>query len=194
MKRIAITAVIALAVALVTPALFAQEEHGEAGVYVDMTRLHHLGDTNFWGVGGRVAFNLNKYAQLEGNMAYDFERTFTSTAPGTSTLTFQRTGLRLLDGFFGPKIQTGIGPVKLFGFAKGGFLNFSTSNKGAASGFTGAISSVPSGDTNGAFLPGGGIEFFSHHIGLRAEVGDMMYFDNGANHNLVFNVGPQFRW
>jgi len=29
---------------------------------------------------------------------------------------------------------------------------------------------------------------------LRAEAGDMMYFDNGANHNLNVTFGPTFRF
>lgn len=45
-----------------------------------------------------------------------------------------------------------------------------------------------------AFYPGGGIELFAKWIGIRAEVGDQMYWENGANHNLKFSVGPQFRW
>jgi hypothetical protein len=186
MKRIpgALT-ILALALALtaLAPAVFAQEEHGEFGVYADMTRLRHL-NQNFWGVGGQVAFNLSHFAQLEGGMAWDFERQFTtSTSTGLS-----RSRLRLLHGLFGPKFQTGIGPVKGFIVLKGGFLNFSTT------GFTGTVSNVPTGDTNGVFYPGGGLEFFAGRIGLRVEAGDEMYFDRGANHNLKVTFGPQIRF
>ncbi|HZR33116.1 MAG TPA: hypothetical protein VFA76_14820 [Terriglobales bacterium] len=193
MKRIA---GIILALALFAPAVWAQEEHGEFGVFADYTRLHNLRNGNLWGVGGQLAFNLNRFVQLEGSMAYDFERNFTTinTNNGSGSASFSRSGLRLLNGLFGPKIQTGIGPVKAFVTVKGGFLNFNVSRKGPFSGFTGALSSVPSGDTNGVFYPGAGVEFFAHWFGVRAEVGDQIYFDNGANHNLKITFGPQFRF
>ncbi len=193
MKWFLSAAAVVLALALLVPAALAQEEHGEFGVFADYTRLHNADNANFWGVGGRIAFNLNRFAQLEGSMAYDFERNFTTGVPGVSG-TFQRSGLKVLDGLFGPKFQTGIGPVKAFVTAKGGFVNFSVSQKATFSSFTGAVSSVPNGNTNGAFYPGGGVELFYHWIGLRAEAGDLMYFDHGTNHNLKFTIGPQFRW
>ena len=57
------------------------------------------------------------------------------------------------------------------------------------------VSSIQNGNTNGVFYPGGGLEFFAGHVlGIRAEVGDEMYFDNGANHNLKVTFGPQFRF
>jgi hypothetical protein len=44
------------------------------------------------------------------------------------------------------------------------------------------------------FYPGGGIELFAGRFGIRAEAGDEMYFDRGANHNLKFTIGPQIRF
>lgn len=198
MKRIAGATLIILALTLLwAPALLAQEEHGEFGVYADYNRFHNLANQNFWGVGGNLAFNLNKYVQLEGTMAYDFERDFTTNNTplfGTST-NFQKTGFRILDGLFGPKVQTGVGPVKAFFTVKGGFDNFMVTNKGVATGFVNQVSNVPSGDTHFALYPGGGVEFFIGHVfGIRGEVGDEMYWQNGANHNLRIKIGPQFRW
>jgi hypothetical protein len=57
MKRIPgalLVLAIATVVSVLTPAVLAQEEHGEFGVFADMTRLRHLNNTNFWGVGGRL--------------------------------------------------------------------------------------------------------------------------------------------
>ncbi len=194
MKRIALLAIAALALTLFAPALLAQEEHGEFGVFFDYTRLHHFNDANLVGVGGQLAFNLNKFVQLEGSMAYDFERNVTSTIPGGATTSFSPSGLRLLNGMFGPKFQTGIGPVKAYVTVKGGFLNFGVSNRGVATGFANQIGTVTDGDTNGVIYPAGGIELFTHHIGIRVEAGDFMYFDNGVNHNLKASIGPQIRW
>jgi len=197
MKRFA--AMAALSLALFVPAAFAQN-HGEVGVFADYIRLHNADNANFWGVGGRASFNLNKWIALEGDMGYDFEKTvvrgsfINTSGTGTGSITTVRSPLRLLHGTFGPKIQTGSGPVRLFAFAKGGFLNFSGTNASALSGFTGAVGHVIGGDTNGVFFPGGGAEAFLGPVGLRLDVGDFMYFDNGANHNLTVTFGPHIRF
>jgi hypothetical protein len=188
-----------LALTVAAPALFAQEEHGEIGVFADYTRLHHANDRNFWGPGVQVSFNMGRFAQMEGSIAYDLEQTFTSTGTtlvgGTTTSTFTtQNGLRLLHGLFGPRFQTGIGPVKAFIVLKGGFLNFRVNNQGLANGFATQFQGISGGDTNGVFYPGGGIELGSRRIGIRLEAGDEMYFDRGANHNLKIQAGPVFRF
>lgn len=183
---------IALALTALAPAVLAQEEHGEFGVYADMTRLHHLNNYNFWGIGGRLGFNLSRWAQLEGDFAYDFAQQF--AAPNGTVLTTNTVGnLRLLHGMAGPKFQIGIGPVKAFVVLKGGFMNFGVSGVSGAA-FRNQVGDVPAGNTDGVFYPGAGVEFFAGRVGLRAEVGDEMYFDNGANHNLKISFGPQFRF
>jgi hypothetical protein len=187
-RRLAIVAVFAVAFCMV-PAAFAQDhDHVEVGAFADYFRLHNAGNANFWGLGGRAAFNVHSHVQLEAEMAYDFEKVFTSTISSGGVITTVRSPLRLLHGTFGPKIQTGSGAFRAFVFAKGGFLNFSTRN------FTGAVSSVTSGDTNGVFYPGGGVEAYAGPIGLRLDVGDLMYFENGANHNLRVTFGPHIRF
>jgi hypothetical protein len=193
MKRLAGLGII-LALTLGGTAVLAQdEERGEVGVFADYVRLRHANNTNFWGPGAQIAFNLNDHVQLEAGMSYLPERTFvTTTGTGTTTVTTQ-TGLRLLQGMFGPKFQTGIGPVKAFLVLKGGFLNFGVSNRGIGAGFAGAVGNIADGDTNGVFYPGVGFEV-GRRFGLRAEVGDLMYFDRGANHNLRVAVGPTFRF
>jgi len=179
---------------MTVPAVLAQD-HAEVGVFADYVRLHHADDANFWGLGGRAGFNIHPHIQLEADMAYDFERNFTTTTSTGGTTTFvQSNGLRLWHGSFGPKIQTNLGPVRAFVVLKGGFLNFGVSNKGTTTGFVNQVGSFGSGDTNGVFYPGGGVEFFAGPIGLRVEAGDLMYFDRGANHNLSLTVGPTFRF
>jgi hypothetical protein len=193
MKTI-VLAVIAVLVLSAAPAMFAQD-HVELGVYADYVRLKHANNANFWGLGGRVGFNVHSHVQLEAEMSYDFERSFTNTFTNGGVVTTNRSNLRLLHGMFGPKIQTNAGPVRAFLLLKGGFLNFSGGNSAATLGNVGSqISSIPGGDTNGVFYPGGGVEFFAGPIGLRIEAGDLMYFDRGANHNLRLTVGPTFRF
>lgn len=186
MKKLVLAATAALLL-LTTTAVFAQD-HGEVGVFADYVRLKNADNANFWGLGGRVGFNIHPNIQLEGEMSYDFAQSFTTTSSTGGVVTVNTTDLRLLHGLFGPKITTS-GPVRVFGFVKGGFLNFNTTNS-----VGGAITTVPGGDTNGVFYPGGGVSFFGGPIGFRVEVGDLMYFDRGANHNLRLTFGPQFRF
>lgn len=195
MKRFAVLAAFTLLVCSV-PAVFAQD-HGEVGVFADYIRLHNAGNANFWGIGGRASFNVSKHVQLEAEMGYDFEKTIISGSvfdTGTGTFTTVRSPLRLLHATFGPKLMTGSGPVRAFVYAKGGFLNFSSYSASTLGGFTNAVSNVPNGDTNGVFYPGGGVEAYLGPVGLRLDVGDMMYFDNGANHNLRVTFGPHIRF
>ncbi len=210
MRRLTGVMLVILALALLAPAVFAQqEEHGEFGVFADYTRFHNLNNQNFWGAGGILGFNLGKHVQLEGTMGYDFERNFVSNGSTTlgTTGSFQNTKFRILNGFFGPKFQTGIGPVKAFIAVKPGFENFGITNNGVATGFANAVNNVPSGDTHFALFPSGGLEFFfTHAFGIRAEAGDTMYwqgkftdsagrtFSGGVNHDLTVRFGPQFRW
>ncbi len=188
MKRIAMVIILAL---IAAPAIFAQgtpdKDHGEIGAFFNMTRLHHANDQNWYGFGGRVGFNVHPNVQLEAEMAYDFSRNFTVT---TSALpTAQTTNLRMIHGLFGPKFQIGTGAVRAFVTAKGGLLNFSTDKN-----LQGQINGITQGDTNGVFYPGGGLEIYAGWLGLRAEIGDEIYFDNGANHNLRVAIGPQIRF
>ena len=50
------------------------------------------------------------------------------------------------------------------------------------------------GKTDFALYPGGGFEAFAGPIGIRAEVGDDIYFDHGAHNNLKVSFGPQLRF
>jgi hypothetical protein len=190
MKRFALVAVLALAVAV--PTAFAQN-HGEIGAYADYVRLASANNANFWGLGGRVGFNVAKHAQLEGDISYDFGKAITTGSITNGSLTVTRNNLRLVHGLFGLKVGTS-GPVRVFVVAKGGFLNFGVSNRSILTGFTGQVSSVTNGNTDGVFYPGGGIEGFLGPIGLRLDVGDLMYFDNGAHNNLRVTFGPQIRF
>jgi hypothetical protein len=185
--------VIAMFVLCAAPAVFAQD-HGELGVYADYVRLHHADNANFWGLGGRAGFNVHPHVQLEAEVSYDFSQSFTNTFTNGGTVTVSRANLHLLHGLFGPKIQTG-GPIRVFAVLKGGFLSFSGGGAAATFGNAGSqFATVPGGDTNGVFYPGGGVEFYAGPIGLRFEVGDLMYFDRGANNNLRITFGPTIRF
>jgi hypothetical protein len=182
---------------LATPSLFAQnsENHIEVGVFADYFNLSRTSPhINFVGVGGRAAFNVRSNVQIEAEMAYDFKRNFTTTFSNGVSTEFASTRLRTLHALFGPKFGTSGGPVRLFGTFKAGLINFSVSDQNAGSGFTSAIDDVTTGNTAAAIYPGVGVEGFWGPIGLRADVGDEIYFKNGTHNNLRVTFGPTIRF
>jgi hypothetical protein len=200
MKSFAVLAL--LAVAFTAPS-WAQSsssfanDHAEVGVFADYLRFSPTDPViNFVGVGGRLGVNVHPNVQLEGEINYDFERNrtvFYDTGVGS---TFVRTGVRPLSGLFGPKFQAGTsGPVRFFVTGKVGFIDFSTSG-GAVNGtnFSNAINGVGNAGTHVAFYPGAGIEGFIGPVGLRLDVGDEIYLNNGAYNNLRVTFGPHFRF
>lgn len=177
--------------------------HGELGVYGDLFRVKPAGGNavNFLGLGGRVGFNVNPYVALEAEMNYDFEKNYTtisnngSTTGVTSTTITSRT--RPITGLFGPKFQLGTsGPFRAFVTGKVGFTEFSHSTTDTVSGetFDNAFDQFGGGTTHIALYPGGGIEGFFGALGLRAEAGDQMYFNNGKYNNLRITFGPTLRF
>src|SRR3984893_13113273 len=181
---------------LAVPMVMAQNsDHVEVGAFVDYFRLSNNAApvSNFFGVGGRVAFNMNSSVQLEAEMAYDFKRNYSSTFSNGVTTTTVNSNFRTLHGFFGPKLQTGSGPFRIFVTGKVGFDNFSINNQNAQSGFVNTVG-LSNGGTYFAVYPGGGLEGFVGPIGLRAEIGDDIYFRGGPRNNLRVTFGPQFRF
>jgi hypothetical protein len=198
MRRLAL--MIALGVCLTAPSwVMAQtEDHGEVGVFADYLRFTPGNNAvNFVGVGGRVGFNVHPNIMLEAEMSYDFKRNFTNTFSNGISTSFVTTGVRPLTGLFGPRIQAGTsGPIRVFVTGKVGFINFSTTNSGVVSGttFSNSVTGVGGPGTHFALYPGGGIEGFIGPVGLRLEVGDEIYLDNGTYNNLKVTFGPHIRF
>ncbi len=195
MKRIWL---VVLAALMMAPFTFAQGNHVEVGAFGDYVRLGNANNTNFWGLGGRAAFNVHKRVQLEAEGAYDFSQSFVFQSAFNSvvntSINIQRADLRLLYGMVGPKFEIG-GPIKLYATLKGGAINFGASNAPVTFGtVNNQIQNFLNSGTNGLFYPGVGVEFFAGPIGLRAEIGDIMYFNNGAQNNLRITFGPQLRF
>jgi hypothetical protein len=177
------------------PMVLAQHsDHVEVGAFAEYFRFSQTRPTsNFVGLGGRVAFNLRPSVQLEAEMGYDFKRNFTNEFTNGVTTELVTTRFRTLHGLFGPKFQTGSGPLRLFVTGKVGFDNFSVTNLSAIQGFKSTVG-LDSGRTDFALYPGGGVEAFVGPFGLRAEIGDEVYFDNGGHNNLKVTFGPQVRF
>ena len=197
MKRLAILSALALCIALFAPAALAQssddKNHGNLGVYLDFTRLQPA-DLNMLGVGARLGVNVRKHVVVEGEMAYDFERTKTQVITVGNLTSTVRSNLRMLHGLFGLKIQS-TGPVRFFGLLKGGFVNFGVGGPVTAGVINNQINNIVDGNTSGVFYPGGGVEFNAGWLGIRAEAGDeIMFLNGGARNNFRATIGPQIRF
>jgi hypothetical protein len=181
--------------AVLTPQAFTQDtdthDRGDFGIYFDYTRLQAV-KTNFFGIGARAGVNINPHIAVEGEFAYDFNRSIgPSCPPPPATVDCLIPSASLWHGLFGAKIQTA-GPVRMFALAKGGFLRLDVSGIGTITGLTGGSTT----STHGAFYPGGGVEFgrSGRRWAIRLEAGDEIFWDNGANHNFKFMGGPQIRF
>ena len=178
--------------------------HGEVTAYGDYFRFNPLSGgkpTNFIGVGGLVGFNVHPNVAIEGQMSYDFERNYTSVTGtagsfgGTSTTVVSR--VRPITGLFGPKFQFGTsGGFRAFVTGKVGFLDLTASNAGpSTTAFGNSFGTFGGNTTNFAAYPGGGIEMFFGPLGIRAEAGDEIYWNNGNTYNnLRVAIGPSLRF
>jgi hypothetical protein len=200
MKRLTIlSALVVMCLAMIVPTASAQEDnknHGNLGVFFDYNRLGGIQGThpNMLGVGGRLGVNVQSHIVLEGEMAYDFERSVSSSVTAGGITNTTRSNLRLLTGLFGPKIQT-TGPVRVFALLKGGFVNFGVGGAATAGAINNQIGNILDGNTKGVFYPGGGVEFNVGWLGVRAEAGDQIWFLSGkTQNNLHIAVGPQIRF
>jgi Outer membrane protein beta-barrel domain len=197
MKRFAILSALVLCIAAFAPVASAQSKddknHGNLGLYIDFTRLQPA-NLNMFGVGARLGVNVRKHVVLEGEMAYDFERTkVQSLTTGVVTSTV-RSNLRMLHALFGVKIQT-TGPVRVFGLVKGGFVNFGVGGPVTAGAINNQIGTIVDGDTKVAIYPGGGVEFSRGWLGVRVEAGDEILLLTGSRtNNLRVAIGPQIRF
>jgi hypothetical protein len=173
----------------------ASAQHAEIGAYGDYVHLGSI-DTNMVGLGSRVGVDIVPDVMLEGQISYDFDQTFSEGFTNTSggTVGFSNSGIKVLDGLFGPKIETR-GPVKFFVTVKGGFINFRLSGvPGSFSGFTSSVSNLRGSNVDGMLYPGAGMEATIGPVGLRLDVGDDIYFTNRAYHNFAVQFGPVFRF
>lgn len=180
--------------------LFAQEggdayNHGNVGIFADYLDFSPTSpNINFVGFGARAGFHTGRRVEIEGEMHYDFERNITTTFNNGVTTQFVTTKFRPLTGLFGPKFETG-GRFKVFATGKVGFIRFSESSSPVTFGnFGNAVSGVGGAGTHLALYPGVGVEGFWGPFGLRAEVGDEIYLNNGTFNNLRVTFGPQFRF
>lgn len=199
MKHFAMLSAAALSLAVMPAAGWGQvnrppgqaenKDHGNLGAYFDITRVQGF---TLFGVGGRMGFNIRPKIVLEGEFAYDFERSQTQTITAGGSTNTITTNLRMWDALFGPKIQI---TRHFFALAKAGMANFGVSGPAPPGGINNQIGGIVNGNLDKVFYPGGGVEFKLGRVNFRAEAGDeVIWLNNGAHNNLRATVGPQLRF
>jgi hypothetical protein len=179
-----------------TSSLFAQKRL-EAGVFLDYRDVSQTSTNNF-GLGGRFGYRIHHDVMLEGELAYDyginFGEAYRSIVSG-NIAAIENTSLGVTHGLFGPKLQPSGGGLRPFVTLKGGFMDFQLSpGLLPLSNVVSTLLGLRTSNWNAAIYPAAGVEAVIGPVGLRFEVGDEVYFNNGAHNNLRLTFGPIVRF
>jgi hypothetical protein len=179
-----------------TSSLFAQKRL-EAGVFLDYLDVSQTSTNNF-GLGGRFGYRIHHDVMLEGELAYDyginFGEAYRSIVSG-NIAAIENTSLGVTHGLFGPKLQPSGGGLRPFVTLKGGFIDFQLSpGLLPLSNVVSTLLGLRTSNWNAAIYPAAGVEAVIGPVGLRFEVGDEVYFNNGAHNNLRLTFGPIVRF
>ena len=179
-----------------TSSLFAQKRL-EAGIFLDYLDLSQTSTNNF-GLGARFGYRVHHDVMLEGELAYDyginFGEAYRSIVSG-NIAAIENTSLGVTHGLFGPKLQPSGGGFRPFVTLKGGFMDFQLSpGLLPLSNEVSTLLGLRTSNWNAAIYPAAGVEASIGPVGLRFEVGDEVYFNNGAHNNLRLTFGPIVRF
>jgi hypothetical protein len=179
-----------------TCSLFAQKRV-EAGVFLDYLGVSQTNTNNF-GLGGRFGYRVHHDVMLEGELAYDyginFGEAYRNIVNG-NLAAIERTSVGITHGLVGPKLQPGGGGFRPFVTLKGGFMDFRLSpGLLPLSNAVSTLLGLRTSNLNAAIYPAAGVEAAIGPVGLRFEVGDEVYFNNGAHNNLRLTFGPIIRF
>jgi len=194
MRKLAFVFLVSLL--LGTSPLFAQKRV-EAGVFLDYLSGSQTSTNNF-GLGGRFGYRVHHDVILEGELAYDyglnFDEAYRNIANG-NLAAIERTSVGVTHGLVGPKLQPSGGGFRPFVTLKGGFMDFRLSpGLLPISNAVSTLLGLRTSNLNAAIYPGAGVEAALGPVGLRLEVGDEVYFNNGAHNNLRLTFGPILRF
>ena len=188
--------VIALLLSASSPRLFAQGRV-EAGIFLDYLSISQTSTNNF-GLGGRFGYRIHRKVMMEAELAYDyginFHEAYRNITNGNITA-IGRTSIGVTHGLFGPTLQPAKGRLRPFVTVKGGFVDFRLSpSLLPLTSFESTLLGIRTSSLNAAMYPGAGIEASLGPVGLRFELGDEIYFNNGAHNNLRITFGPILRF
>ena len=195
MRRFALIC-LALLTCVESSLLFAQKRV-EAGVFLDYLSISQTNTNNF-GIGGRFGYRIHRNLMMEGELAYDyginFEEAYRSVANGNVTA-IEHTSVGVTHGLFGPALQPANGGFRPFATLKAGFADFRLSPSLLPySNIVSTVLGIRTSSLNAAIYPAGGIEASLGPVGLRFELGDEIYFNNGTHNNLRITFGPILRF
>ena len=169
----------------------------ETGVFIDYLSISQTSTDNF-GIGGRFGYRVHHNVMLEGELAYDYGINFDEAYRNISNgdiAAIERTSIGVTHGLFGPTLQPAKGSFRPFVTLKGGFVDFRFSTSLLPySNLASAILGIRTSNVNAAIYPGGGLEASLGPVGLRLELGDEIYFNNGGHNNLRITFGPIIRF
>jgi hypothetical protein len=169
----------------------------ETGVFIDYLSISQTSTDNF-GIGGRFGYRVHHNVMLEGELAYDYGINFDEAYRNISNgdiVAIERTSIGVTHGLFGPTLEPAKGSFRPFVTLKGGFVDFRFSTSLLPySNLASAILGIRTSSLNAAIYPGGGLEASLGPVGLRFELGDEIYFNNGGHNNLRITFGPIVRF
>jgi hypothetical protein len=188
--------VIALLLCGSSPRLSAQQRV-EAGVFLDYLSISQTSTNNF-GLGGRLGYRIHRKIMMEGELAYDyginFHEAYRNITNGNITA-IASTSIGVTHGLFGPTLQPAKGRLRPFVTLKGGFIDFRLSpSLLPLTTFESTLLGLRTSSLNVAIYPGAGVEASLGPLGLRFEMGDEIYFNNGPHNNLRITFGPILRF
>lgn len=169
----------------------------EIGIFVDYLSISQTHTNNF-GVGGRLGYRIDHNVMLEGELAYDyginFDEAYRNITNGDITA-IGRTSIGVTHGLIGLTVQPAERAFRPFATLKGGFVDFRLSPSLLPfSNVTSTVLGIRTSSLNGTIYPGAGLEASLGPAGLRLELGDEIYFNNGGHHNLRIRFGPILRF
>ena len=193
MRKLAVITVILLSCG---GTLFGQQRI-EAGVFLDYLAISQTNTSNF-GIGGRFGYRIHHNVMFEGELAYDyginFDEGYRNIING-NIAAIENTSIGVTHGLFGPMIQPAKGGFRPFVTLKGGFMDFRLSpGLLPYSNLASTVLGIRTSTLNAALYPAAGVEASLGPVGLRFEVGDEIYFNNGAHNNLRITFGPIVRF
>jgi hypothetical protein len=181
---------------LIATGCFAQSRM-EVGIFLDSLSISQTSTNNF-GLGARFGYRVHHDVMLEGELAYDyginFDEAYRNISNGNISA-IERTSIGVTHGLIGPKLQPGGGGFRPFVTMKAGFIDFRLSPSLLPySNVASTVFGLRTSNVNAALYPAGGIEAALGPVGLRFEVGDEIYFNNGGHNNLRITFGPIIRF
>ena len=173
------------------------QSHVEAGAFLDYLSVSQTQTDNF-GLGGRFGFRVHPNVMVEGELAYDygvnFQEAYNNIETGNVTA-IEQTSIGVTQGLFGPRLQPRHGHLRPFLTLKGGFIDFRLSPSLIPySSVVSTVLGIRDSRLNAALYPAGGATATLGPVGLRLELGDLVYFNQGAHNNLRVTFGPIVRF